>query len=269
MRSILLHVHNDDGLDARVRVALDLIRTFDGHLTCLQAIPYDLGLPGDFYGLMAVELLPVLRKAAAETRERLERSLAARDVAWDWIEADGLAAEELLRRSGLSDLIVLGSRDEVRNGPAPLAGDIVLHSHMPVLIVPPETRQLDCSGPAIVAWNGSLEASRALRGALPLLARASSVELLTVRGGKESGDGELPPTEGAEYLSRHGITCGLTELLVGDATTGQTLMAGATARGASYLVMGAYGHPRMFEAVWGGVTHELLRKPPLPIFTCH
>ena len=38
----------------------DIARTFDSHLTCLQAIPYALGVPGDLYGIMAAEMLPVM-----------------------------------------------------------------------------------------------------------------------------------------------------------------------------------------------------------------
>jgi nucleotide-binding universal stress UspA family protein len=269
MRSILLHVHDDDCLEARLQVALDLARAFDGHLTCLQAIPYALGLPGDLYGVTLAEMQPALRKAAAGARERLERRLGAEDVAWDWIEEDGLAYEELLRRSGLSDVIVLGSRDALRNGPAPLVGDLVLRARMPVLIVPPGAAGLDCSGAAVVAWDGSLEASRALRGALPLLAKARSVELISVRGKNGEPDVDLPPTEGAEYLSRHGVACELTELSAGGGTIAQALMGAAAARQAAYLVMGAYGHMRLFETVWGGVTRELFGAPPLPIVACH
>ena len=269
MRSILLHIHDDECLDARMQVALDLARAFDAHLTCVQAMPFELGVPGDLYGTMAAELLPDIRLQAEALRERLTSKLAVEDVAWEWIHEDGLAREQLLRRAGLSDIIVLGSREPFRTkGPSPLVGDVVLHSRTPVLVVPPDVRQFACDGAAIVAWDGSPEASRALRGAVPLLAKASSVTLITVTG--ESGKTiDLPPVEGAEYLSRHGIASELTDLPFDGGPVGEKLARAAVARGASYVVMGAYGHSRVLETIWGGVTRELFSKPPLPILACH
>jgi nucleotide-binding universal stress UspA family protein len=216
-----------------------------------------------------VELEPAIRKAAAATRERIERRLAGEDIAWDWMDENGLAHEALLRRSGLSDVIVLGSRDVLGDGPSMLAGDLVLSARMPILIVPPSTVRLDCAGPAMVAWDGSLEASRALRAATPLLAKARSVTLLSVHGKARERAADLPPAEGAEYLSRHGIACELTEIPAGDGTVAEALAKAAAARQAAYLVMGAYGHTRLVETVWGGVTRELFSAPPVPILACH
>lgn len=270
MRSILLHVHEDECLEARLQVALDLARRFDGHLTCLQVMALDLAVPGDMYGTMIAELLPVLREAAEALRERVEGKMAAEDVAWDWVQEMGSAGERLLRRCGLSDVVVLGSCDPVRGGPSALVGSVVLHARTPVLVVPPHVRQFDATGPAVVAWDGSLEASHALRAAIPILAKARSVHLVSVlgeRGGEE--DFDLPPTEGAEFLSRHGIACEMTDLPFRDSSIAQGLARAAAEREASCLVMGAYGHPRLLETIWGGVSRELLSEPPLPIFACH
>lgn len=270
MRSILLHVHDDDCLEPRLQVALDLARAFDGHLTCLQAMPFELGVPGDLYGTMAAQLLPDIRENADALRQRLEGRMASEDVASDWVQEDSLAADQLLRRCGLSDIIVLGSCEPLREkSPSVLAGDIVLRSRTPVLIVPPPVRRFSSTAPAIVAWNGSPEASRALRSAVPLLARASSVTLVTVVEEREERNIDLPPVEGAEYLSRHGIACELTDLPAGDRSVAQVLGGVAAAREASYLVMGAYGHSRLLETIWGGVTRELFSDPPLPILACH
>src|SRR5690606_17300584 len=198
--------------------------------TCLQAMPYELGVPGDLYGAAALQLLPEIREQADAVRERLEQRLAVEDVAWDWLQEDGLAHERLLRRSGLSDVIVLGSCEPLRTkGPSTLVGDVVLRSETPTLVVPPEARQIDWGGPAMVAWDGSPEASRALRGAVPLLAKSSSVTLVTIVGESEK-DIDLPPTEGAEFLSRHGIECDMADLPLRGASVGEALMREASFR---------------------------------------
>lgn len=269
MKSVLLHVHDDDCLESRLQAALSLTRALGGHLTCLQATPYDRGVPGDLYGAAAAQLLPELRDLANAVRMRLEQRLAREDVAWDWLQEDGLAHELLLRRSGLSDVIVLGSCDPLRTkGPSKLVGDVVLRAQTPTLVVPPEARPIDWSGPAMVAWDGSPEASRALRGAVPLLAKSSSVTLVTIVGEDERGT-DLPPVEGGEFLSRHGIESDMADLPLRDASVGEALVREAAFREPSYLVMGAYGHTRLLERIWGGVTRELFARPPLPILASH
>ena len=269
MRSILLHIDEDDCLEPRLQVALDLARAFDGHVSCLQAVPYVFGVPGDIYGTMAVELLPEVRETADALQTRLEQQLSGEDVAWDYSQEDGFAPERLLRRCGLSDIVVVGSCDPLRpKGPSILAGDMVLKARTPVMIVPPGTKSLDCGGAAIAAWDGSPEAAHALRSAVPLLKKAAAVTLVTVSGEKDAKTVELPPIEGAEYLSRHGIECDMVELPC-DGSVAQTLVAAASARDAAYLVMGAYGRSRLLETVWGGVSRELFTKPPLPVLACH
>ena len=138
-----------------------------------------------------------------------------------------------------------------------------------MLLVPEHVNGLNCAGTAVVAWDGSAEASRALKAAVPLLAKSRSVVLASVLGEPDNGDFDLPAAEGAKYLSRHDITCEMVELPFEHGSVAQVLADVAARREAAYLVMGAYGRPRLVEAVLGGVTRRMLDKPPLPIFTCH
>ncbi|MDX1704625.1 MAG: universal stress protein, partial [Altererythrobacter ishigakiensis] len=64
MKSILLHIGDDEGLEARMQVALDLARAFEGHITCLQAVTYEIFAPGDFYGSAMAAAMPVIRENA-------------------------------------------------------------------------------------------------------------------------------------------------------------------------------------------------------------
>ena len=270
MRSILLHIDDDDCLDAKLQVALDLARTFGGHIECLQAVPVEIGVPGDLYGVMATEVLPQLREAADRLRERIQPRLASEDVAWSWLREDGFATEKLIERSGLSDVIVLGCRSgHVVRAPSDLPGEIAVRARTPILLVPQEARGFDPARPALVAWDGSPEACRALRAATPLLTRAERVILATVAEQSDERQFDLPPTEGAEYLSRHDIDCEMVELPAEDRSIGKVLAGAAEAREVGYLVMGAYGHMRLAEMIWGGVTRKMFANPPLPIFALH
>ena len=268
MRSILLHITNDVGLEARTQVALDLARAFDGHLTCLQAVPYEYGVPGDLYGSMVAELVPALREAAKRLRDECEHRLAPEDVAWTWNYQDGRALEPVLRASALSDIVVVGSRDPIGKAPSLLARELATRMRTPMLLVPEHVNGLNCAGGAVVAWNGSAEASRALKAAVPLLAKARSVILVSVPG-EADREFDLPAVEGAEYLSRHGIGCEMAEIDLANGSVADILANEAVGREAAYLVMGAYGRSRLVETVLGGVTREIFANPPLPVLTCH
>jgi len=267
MRSILLHIADDDGLEARTQTALDLARAFDAHLACLQAVPYEYGVPGDFYGSIVADLVPALREAADKLREECERRLIPEDVTWSWRQENGRALEHLVRAGALADLVVVGSHEPLSQAPSLLARELVLRANAPILLVPGHVKGLDCEGTAIVAWNGSAEACRALKAAVPLLARARAVVLASVTG--EERDFDLPAVEGAEYLSRHGIRCEMIEFPRGDGNVADVLADAAARRDAAYLVMGAYGRSRLSEAVLGGVTRSFFDDPPLPILMSH
>lgn len=270
MRSIVLHIHDDDCFEARFQAALDIARAFDGHITCVQPIPVDLIGPGDVYAPGGAELVPILRDNAERFQQLVEPRLAAEGVGWDWVQRFDGAGNLVSAYAALADLVVLGTLDpRGGRGVSPLAGEVAIQARTPVLAVPPEARRFDAAAPAVVAWNGSIEASRALRGALPLLRRAASVQLVTVEERRDHVRFDLPPTEGAEFLSRHGIECEMVAMPPRDGSIEAALRSAAELRGAGYLVMGAYGHSRLRETVIGGSTRGLLANPPAPLLLSH
>lgn len=177
-------------------------------------------------------------------------------------------AATIVDRSSLADLIVLSTalREPVPGDPLPLAGDVAINARTPVLVVPAGTTRFDVTGKAFVAWNGSPEAAHALKASLPMLRLAASVVIATV---EEPHSGFLPPLDACEYLSRHGVKAELLAIERGKASTADALLTARDRTGAGYVVMGAYGHSRMREFVLGGVTREMLRGSPVPMFLAH
>lgn len=272
MRSLLLHTHNDANFEARLQVALDLARGFDAHLTLLQSIAFDVVMPGDFYGTVAASMIPVAREAAEEFRAAVELRLGAEDIRWDWVEEFGMADSRMLEHAALTDLAIVGASppEGGPRGPSPLAGILAVHCKAPIMVVPDSAKGLDITGPAVVAWNGSIESSRALRAALPILERAASVHLVSVIDPQEvEEEYEMTPLSGAEYLARHGITCDVVEVPRGTRLVHEVLREAARARGATCLVMGAYGRPRLVETLFGGVSRGMLTNTELPTLLAH
>ena len=104
MKSILLHINDDDGLEARIQSALDLARAFDGHITCLQTVTYEIFAPGDFYGSAMAAALPVIRENAEALRKQIEDDLANEDVSWEWVFKYGMAENHLLLHGSIAKL---------------------------------------------------------------------------------------------------------------------------------------------------------------------
>lgn len=265
MDTILLLAHDDAGQESRLQVALDLARGLPAHLACLDVAQPPMAL--DFTGYGVVALMEVEREREERNRSRLEARLAHEDVAWTWRASTGTMANCLEAEAGLADLVVVSSYladadFDLRN----LAGRTAHATRRPVMAVPATTRGLDLAGPVLIAWDGSREANEALRDAVPLLVHATEVVLLTV----DAPTGGFGAQTAATYLSRHGIHPLVTTATRDPGEATHTRILGeAKDIGATYIVMGAYGHSSAVELVFGGVTRSILAECPLPILIAH
>jgi nucleotide-binding universal stress UspA family protein len=271
MKSILLHIDHDKAMQARLQVALDMARATNGHITCLQAVSYEVFMPGDFYGSAIAAALPVIRENAENLRKTIETAMEHEGVPFDWRFEYGIASQRLIEASPLADIVILGPAETGtdRRGPSALVGDVVTRAPVPVLVVPEGMSSFDVGAPMLVAWNGSAEAAHALRAAVPLLACSCQVTLACVTEDPAKPGFDLPSTEGAKYLARHGITSEIVEIPRGEAKIADTLFSAAQMRECSLLVMGAYGHSRLAELVLGGVTRTMLSEPQMPVLLAH
>ena len=81
-------------------------------------------------------------------------------------------------------------------------------------------------------------------------------------------EGHPPPEEAATYLSRHGIHARAVEKITDDPIS-DAILTRARDIGASYIVMGAFGHSRMVEAIFGGVSLAMLQASEIPLLLAH
>lgn len=263
MKNILLLVHDDEGQEGRFQVALDVTRALEGHLECLSVMALPI-IVSDYYGSGAhAVVMAELRDQDVANRERLEQRLATEDVSWSMGEAYGSFVDALTNASDFADLIVVSSHqkeDDRHNRSEKLP----LKARRPVLAVPPDSKGLDTSGCALVAYDGSGPCSEAVRAAIPLLRCAKEVVLLELN----QREGAFAMTDMATYLSRHGIAAELVERTT-DRAVADAILEHAGHRKATYIVMGAYSMPRSAEAVFGGVTRSMLLKSDVPLLLAH
>ena len=177
-------------------------------------------------------------------------------------EIDAAIPDTIERVSPYHDLIVVGRLSD-REGPNALAFSAALWSgRCAVLVSPVSDNVQEPMQHVAVAWNGSAQAGRALRAALPFLRQATEVSVLQRRGSAE--DSGLK-----RYLATHGIKQvqfrNYGEARLTGRGWGRALLSETDAIGADLLVMGAYGHSRLREIVLGGATREVMRDARLAV----
>ncbi len=264
MKSIVVHISNDDYMDARLQTALDLTRANNGHLTCLHVTPVSSYAAFDgFGGVFVMEgVVAQINDSITKTKAYIDEIMQHEDVSWNYRHVDAESASGLAGFAGLQDVIVV-SRPSVRKtsyNPAMLFGDILYKSDTPLLIAPSNSKGFNVSAPAVIAWNGSPEAAKALKSSVPMLQLASAVHIICI---EEDSRFDLPPVDASEYLSRHGIHTDIHQKSTSKSEIVGLLVSSAQDLGASYIVMGAYGHSRTYESIFGGVTKSLLKQCPM------
>lgn len=271
MKSILLYANEDAGLEGRVDTALALAEADDGHLTCVQVTPFSSYVFGDPFGgtYAMAEVIAGIEDEQAANRARVEERLRRAQIPWTWLDYSGIPASVLVERSRLADILVMSlpNGDGARaDRVLPTTADVAVHARTLTLAVPKDGNGFDAGGRALVAWNGSAEASQALRLALPLLQRASAVDIVTVIEDEEL---DFPATDACEYLGHYGVRPELHEWRRSGRSIADCIDDAAAVLGSDYIVMGAYGHSRIREAVLGGVTRSMLNRSRRPLLLGH
>lgn len=268
MKSLILHIHDDAAMEGRLQVALDLARAYDAHITCVQAMPvqdYVAGEPlGGFYATGVI--VDEVRAQGERVRADIEDRLGREDVRWDWIDSMDDVASALLTVSALADLLIVSqSSGAGEHGPIGIVDSLAARTSCAVLAVPAAVTGINPRAPIAVAWNGSVEAAHALRQALPMLGHAERVDIIAIGADRGTFSHEAAST----YLARHGIASELHLLNQDAEPVAHVLDRVAVERGAGALLIGAYGHSRLREAIFGGVTRDLIGKARIPLLIGH
>ncbi|HLE67398.1 MAG TPA: universal stress protein [Burkholderiales bacterium] len=274
-KTILLHLDTDKRVAERMELAFKLAETFDAHLIGLFALSapripsYALAEAGP----VLVEVEARHRAEAARKAETAFRAAAAqhgRSTEWRATARDALGAATLNAR--YADLVVIGQHEPGNSsGVTPdFAEELVLSAGRPVLLVPYAGHFAQVGRRVLVAWNAGQEAARAVTDALPLLARASMVQVVAFNPGKGEADhGDIPGADIGLVLARHGVKVSVAQQQSDEVDIGNQLLSRAADMEADLIVMGAYGHSRVRELVLGGVTRTLLDTMTVPALMSH
>lgn len=262
--SIQVHVQTSADAQARLRCARALAETFDATLIGVgveMVPPLAVGagagpVQADWYAAVSASIEDNLKLAESQF----------------WAAADGLAKGGLWKR-GLAfpkealataarsaDLIVAdrgpkNHRSDYRDAGA---AELTVAAGRPVLVTPPAASPL--SGRKVVlAWKDGREARRAMIDAMPFFERAEAVLVAEICHDYEADDAKARVEDVSAALSRHGVAAEPSVIVHGGAPSGEILRQ-ASLYGADLIVAGAYGHTRLGEWLFGGVTQDLLEQ---------
>ena len=265
MKNVLLLVHDDEGQEARLQAALDVVRAVEGHLICLDVAMLP-DLIGDPYGVGGL-LLDEECEREDRNRQRLEQRLSVEGLPSNWIESTGKLSSCIAEAAGLADLIVVNRKLDSAATPdmRGVATDSLLMTRKPILAVPDNMRGLNLAGHAMIAWDGSDGATAALQAAVPLLKVATRVTILEIGDNAGATSGE----DAASYLSRHDVRATLMPLRGEYPDVSDDILRQIKNIRPDYVVMGGFGHGRMHEAVFGGVSRRMLTESPVPLLIAH
>lgn len=286
IKTILVPATGSQTDDAVFTSALAAARMFNAHLGFLH-VRVDAGamvaaMATDGSGAaMASGLVERIDEEAAQREERarqlFQRFCERERVAIEdtpagkqsptaqWLQESGDEAYWVREYGRAADLLVIGHPGDDQGVSIDTIEAALVGTGRPVLIVPaaplvtlPET--------IVIGWKPAPEAARAVTAAMPLLSKAKQVLIVTVA--EEEG---LSDQEGARLMTSltwHGLNASTRHLRPDRLGAADTLLA-AAAEEKALVVMGAYGHSRLREWIFGGFTDRVLRGAAVPVLMMH
>jgi nucleotide-binding universal stress UspA family protein len=278
-KNILVHADLSPHAAQRYALASQVALSHNAHLVgaAFTGLAVEIYRNAAFaYGsvMLAPEDLQAITDRADQALNSFVAKADAAGASYERRLSDDDAETGLVLQARYTDLLVVSQSDPELDGPdwlRSLPEHLALHSGRPVLLVPYAGRRERIDQHALVAWDGSRAATRAITDALPLLRQSRRVTLAVFNADSQHGaHGEQPGADIALYLARHGVQVEVAQQHTpAGLDIGNALLSLAADCDADLLVMGAYGHQRWREIVLGGVTRRVLQSMTLPVLMAH
>ena len=187
-------------------------------------------------------------------------------ISAEWISEVGAGPAWVAEHGRTADLIVAGRGQHDDGIAMEVLEAALINSGRPVLVAPP-TAPASIGRVVTIAWKGTREAAGAISAALPFIAQAERVVILTIDEDDDADD--RSPERLQRALRWHNPSVLMHRLVREHGSVAETLLAAATQAESDLLVMGGYGHTRLREAVFGGFTRHVLERAELPVLMAH
>ena len=277
-KTILVALNDVNRIGEIAGVACLLANRLEAHVTGIFVTPtmpvYP--MPEAYLTPDLIETHEAAYRQQAEKAEASFESLVAREglsSEFRDVKSDSARISHVVVDHGRqADLVVVGQREPENTLGIEIdfVNTVIMELGRPILVVPYAGHFTSIAERTVVGWNASQEASRALFDSLPLLQEDSEVWLAWVDPQANPDlSGDFPGSEIATSLARHGVKATTSSAPSGEISAGDAILNYAADRDADLAVIGAYGHSRLREYVFGGVTRTFLDHMTMPVLMSH
>jgi nucleotide-binding universal stress UspA family protein len=179
-------------------------------------------------------------------------------------------AEIVEKAARCADLVLMDRPDDFLDPASTVFERVLFGSGHPVLLATPAKNPVEHFRTAVLAWDGSANAARALSFAIALFPDLEKIHVLTVVGEKDLTN-LVPGADIAAHIRKHGIevTVACVDADPGERHAGVAIAQYAGRKNADLIIMGGFGHSRFREFVLGGVTEYLSKTTTTPLLLAH
>jgi len=255
-KDILVYLDPTNAAQDRLRLAIAMAQAHGARLTGVDASSEAAfnGAEGEWASRVGQEFESAIKEA--ELVGRFVEASAALTIGGEYGHCVDLIVAP--RPEGDARALV---RSEIPDG-------TLLASGAPMLILPHNWNPSPVGENIVIAWNASREAIRAAHDAMPLLVKAKKVTIFTF----SARESELQATSEmlSDHLLRHGVVAQISDWTdTGELSALEALFASLDTQDADLIVAGAFGHSRLFESLFGGVSLDMIRQPSMPFLLSH
>jgi nucleotide-binding universal stress UspA family protein len=277
IKDIIVNLEHKIARDPARDFAITIAETFDAHVAGI-AFAYAPHFPGyvmlEIPSDIVAQMIAESEKAALAAIERFDAA-ARRSL---------LSAEHRLFKSiglSLAPLILstLARRFDLgvlmQSEPNGVDNDDMIETSLfqsarPIMVVPYIQKDGLKLDHVVCCWDGSRAAARAINDGLPLLVKATTVDLLIVLNEKtNTAPNIIRGAEMAKHLARHDVKVQIVTLPAADIDVSNAILSYVANVSGTLIVMGGYGHAKLREVILGGVTCDMLKSMTVPVFMSH
>lgn len=257
--------------------AIAMAEAHDAHLD-VMCLGVDISQTGYHYaGASAIVLQESLTRAHENARsleDHCKEILGKSSIRWATEVAVSHVADlsrHVAARARFSDISILPKPYGEDRGSAleAVTEATMFQGQTATIILPENARPLPKPERIMIAWNESAEALNAVRAAMPLLQTASHIHVTVIDPPTHGPNRSDPGGQLSQYLARHDLRIEIDILAKTLPRVSDVILRHISDMDADMLVMGAYGHSRFREALFGGATRRMLEAAPIPVLMAH
>jgi nucleotide-binding universal stress UspA family protein len=273
---LLVAVSHNRGDDSAIATGISLTQRANAHLAVLICVPLTIPItfewsafPTELYSRIHDAERERAEATAAGIRQKLAASGVRNEVRVVETQLIPPASMAALHARHADIAIVAGVADQAPGWGESIFLDLLFDSGRPVLVVPPQFKPRPIRH-AVVAWQPTREATRAVHDGLPLLKFAETIDVLVVDPVvADSRHGQEPGADIATHLARQGLRVRVVVRPLMGEHAATVIVRQAVETGAELVVAGGYSHSRVRESIIGGATRTLLETCPVPVLLSH